>query len=69
VTANDILRAAGPVGGLEDGSASELVAKVVVPALTPAEIEFGSTLSRISLEDMACSAASLKSGKPEERQA
>ena len=68
VTANDILRAAGPVGGLEDGSASELVAKVVVPALTPAEIEFGSTLSRISLEDMACSAASLKSGKPEERQ-
>jgi Rrf2 family protein len=62
VTANDILRAAGTVDGLEDGSGSELVAKVVVPALTPAEIEFGAALSRISLEDMARRAASLKSG-------
>ena len=62
VTANDILRAAGTVDGLEDGSASDLVPKIMVPALTAAEIEFGSALSRINLDDMARRAESLKSG-------
>jgi Rrf2 family transcriptional regulator, iron-sulfur cluster assembly transcription factor len=62
VTANDILRAAGTVDGLEDGSGSELVDKVVVPALTAAEMEFGSALTRINLDDMARRAESLNGG-------
>jgi Rrf2 family iron-sulfur cluster assembly transcriptional regulator len=60
VTANDILRAAGTV---EDTDApptgSELVSKVVAPALFGAEREFGKALSRITLEDMARSAEKL----------
>ena len=53
VTANDILRAAGTVDGLVDGSGSEIMDKVVLPALSAAEAEFGSALSRINLADMA----------------
>jgi Rrf2 family transcriptional regulator, iron-sulfur cluster assembly transcription factor len=53
VTANDILRAAGTVDGLADGSGSEIMDKVVLPALSAAEAEFGSALSRINLADMA----------------
>jgi hypothetical protein len=35
------------------------VVKVVLPVLTAAEMEFGSALSRINLDDMARRAASL----------
>jgi len=59
VTVNDIMRAAGAVDGLEEGLDSELVVKVVLPALTAAEMEFGSALSRINLDDMARRALSL----------
>ena len=59
MTVNDIMRAAGSVDGLEEGLDSELVVKVVLPPLTAAEMEFGSALSRINLDDMARRAASL----------
>jgi len=62
VTANDILRAAGTVD--EAGSelaGSELLSKVVLPALSSAEQQFGVALSRINLEDMARDAEALGS--------
>ena len=62
VTANDILRAAGTVDEVEEQPAnSELLNKVVLPALFTAEQEFGIALSRINLEDMARDAEALKS--------
>jgi Rrf2 family transcriptional regulator, iron-sulfur cluster assembly transcription factor len=61
VTANDILRAAGTVDEIDEQPAdSELLNKVVLPALSTAEQEFGVALSRINLEDMARHAESLK---------
>jgi Rrf2 family protein len=65
VTANDILRAAGTVEELDAVLiGSELLNKVVIPALSGAELEFGAALSRINLEDMARRAAMLsKSGR------
>jgi Rrf2 family transcriptional regulator, iron-sulfur cluster assembly transcription factor len=61
VTANDILRAAGTV---EDGDAShdgsDLLTKIVMPAMASAEQEFGIALARISLEDLARDAQALK---------
>jgi len=62
VTANDILRAAGIVHEAEGEPKSELVAKVVLPILSPAEQEFGQALSRISLDDMARHAERLNGG-------
>ena len=60
VTANDILRAAGTVEGNEKPHAgSEFLDKIVLPALAGAEEEFGVALSRISVEDMARTAAKL----------
>jgi Rrf2 family transcriptional regulator, iron-sulfur cluster assembly transcription factor len=59
VTVNDILRAAGTVDMAQEELASELVLKVVRPALSVAEMEFGRALSRISLEDMARQAMSM----------
>jgi Rrf2 family protein len=60
VTANDILRAAGTVDDAEEHSAaSELMTKVVLPALSSAEQEFGIALARINLEDMARRAETL----------
>jgi Rrf2 family protein len=54
VTANDILRAAGTVEDNDTPQAgSELLSKVVLPALANAEQEFGVALARINLEDMA----------------
>ncbi len=67
VTANDILRAAGTVDGLAERSGSELMDKVVVPALSVAEAEFGSALSRINLDDMARRAAGLNGGDPDKQ--
>jgi Rrf2 family transcriptional regulator, iron-sulfur cluster assembly transcription factor len=60
VTANDILRAAGTVDEVDEQPvASELLNKVVLPALSSAEQEFGVALARINLEDMARNAESL----------
>jgi Rrf2 family iron-sulfur cluster assembly transcriptional regulator len=60
VTANDILRAAGSVEDVDEQPAdSELLSKVVLPALSNAEQEFGVALARINLDDMAKSAESL----------
>lgn len=64
VTANDILRAAGTV---EEGEqlthqGSDLLLKIVLPAMANAEYEFGIALSRINLEDMARDARAM--GKP-----
>jgi Rrf2 family protein len=61
VTANDILRAAGTVED-KDGPqvGSLLLDKIVLPALSGAELEFGMALSRINVDDMARSAESLK---------
>jgi Rrf2 family transcriptional regulator, iron-sulfur cluster assembly transcription factor len=60
VTANDILRAAGTVDDAEEHSAaSELMTRVVLPALSSAEQEFGIALARINLEDMARRAENL----------
>jgi len=55
VTANDILRAAGSVEESEQPQqhGSDLLIKVVLPAVANAEHEFGVALSRINLEDMA----------------
>jgi Rrf2 family iron-sulfur cluster assembly transcriptional regulator len=61
VTASDILRAAGTVDEIDEQPAdSELLNKVVLPALSTAEQEFAIALSRINLEDMAQHAESLK---------
>jgi Rrf2 family protein len=62
VTANDILRAAGTVDEVDEQPVgSELLNKVVLPALSTAEQEFGIALSRINLQDMTRSAEALKS--------
>ena len=60
VSANDILRAAGSVEDTDERpAASELVNKVVLPALAGAEHEFGVALGRINLDDMARDAGML----------
>src|ERR1700691_4962104 len=60
VTADDILRAAGTVEDSDEtDAASELLIKVVLPAMANAELEFGVALARISLEDMARDAQAL----------
>ena len=60
VSANDILRAAGTVDEADNEPVgSELLSKVVLPALSSAEQQFGVALSRINLEDMARDAEAL----------
>ena len=60
VTANDILRAAGTVEDIDDRPAdTELLSKIVLPALANAEQEFGVALDRINLDDMARDAETL----------
>jgi Rrf2 family transcriptional regulator, iron-sulfur cluster assembly transcription factor len=62
VTANDILRAAGTVDEADEAQVgSELLTKIVLPAMAHAEQEFGIALARISLEDLARDAQALKS--------
>ncbi|MFZ3359354.1 MAG: Rrf2 family transcriptional regulator [Xanthobacteraceae bacterium] len=65
VTANDILRAAGTVEDSETMHAgSDLLVKIVLPAMASAEYQFGIALDRINLEDMARDAQALsKSGR------
>jgi Rrf2 family protein len=62
VTVNDILRAAGTVEDIDNNKPvhSELLNKVVLPALSSAEREFGVALGRINLDDMTRSAERLK---------
>jgi Rrf2 family iron-sulfur cluster assembly transcriptional regulator len=61
VTANDILRAAGTVDESDMlHSGSELLNKIVLPAMASAEQEFGIALARINLEDMARDAQALR---------
>ena len=70
VTANDILRAAGTVeDGDEPHGGSELVQRVVLPAMANAEREFGVALSRINVEDMVRGAQALNEQPPEPRTA
>ncbi len=60
VTANDILRAAGTVDeGDQAHAGSELLNKIVLPAMANAEHQFGVALARINLEDMARDAQAL----------
>ena len=62
VTANDILRAAGTVEDAEVSHAgSDLLTKIVLPAMANAEQEFGIALARINLEDLARDAQALQS--------
>ncbi len=61
VTANDILRAAGTVDEADqEPNGSDLLTRIVLPAMAHAEQEFGTALARISLEDLAREAQALK---------
>jgi DNA-binding IscR family transcriptional regulator len=65
VTADEILRAAGTVeDDIEPHAGSDLLQRVVLPALAAAEHEFGTALSRINVEDMTRDAQALE--EPEE---
>lgn len=62
VNANDILRAAGTVDEADEAHiGSELLTKIVLPAVAQAEQEFGTALARISLDDLARAAQALRS--------
>ncbi len=70
ITANDILQAAGTVEDSEEPqSGSELVTKVVLPAVAAAEREFGVALSRVNVEDLTRDAQAAQEGEPEARTA
>jgi len=70
VTVNDILQAAVTVEeNDEPQSGSQLVARVVLPAVAAAEREFGVALSGINVEDLAREAAALGEQQPETRTA
>ncbi len=70
VTVNDILQAAGTIEDAEEPqSGSELVTKVVLPAVAAAEREFGAALSRINVEDLTRDAAALEEQSAETRTA
>ena len=61
VSANDILRAAGTVDDADtEHAGSELLDKIVLPAMATAEHEFGVALARISVEDLARDAQALE---------
>ena len=60
VTANDILRAARTVEDSElPDAGSDLLLKIVLPAMANAETEFGVALSRINVDDMVRDARAL----------
>jgi Rrf2 family transcriptional regulator, iron-sulfur cluster assembly transcription factor len=66
ITANDILQAAGTVEDSDEPqSGSELVTKVVLPAVAAAEREFGVALSRINVEDLTRDAQGIEERQPE----
>jgi Rrf2 family protein len=58
ITADDILRAAGTVEEFDGApvEVSELVGKIVLPALAEAEEAFSAALARINVEELARSA-------------
>jgi len=62
ITADDILRAAGTVDEAEGPTAAEslLLNQVVLPALKQAEQAFSTALMRISVEDLARTAETVK---------
>jgi Rrf2 family transcriptional regulator, iron-sulfur cluster assembly transcription factor len=64
VTAAEILRASGTVDGPEHEPTSDLMIKVVLPALLAAESQFEQALGRISLDDMARLAESAGAERP-----
>ena len=68
VTADEILRAAGTVEEeIEPHAGSDLLQRIVLPALAAAEQEFGTALSRINVEDMTRDAQTLE--EPAEKRA
>jgi Rrf2 family transcriptional regulator, iron-sulfur cluster assembly transcription factor len=69
VTARDILRASGTAEPAVNGPLSDLMAKVVVPALSAAENEFVQALSRITLDDMALLAESANTEESRKKRA
>ena len=70
VTVNDILHAAGTVEDTDElHGASELVTRVVLPAMATAEHEFGVALSRINIEDLVRGAEALNEGAADARAA
>jgi Rrf2 family protein len=62
ITADDILRAAGTADELNEMSLTEsnLLSKVVMPALAQAEHAFSTALARINIEDLVRSAEGLR---------
>lgn len=58
ITAHDILRAIGTIEDPADGAASKspLLAHVVMPALSQAEMVFSGALGHINIEDLASAA-------------
>ena len=63
---DDILQAAGTVEDSDEPqSGSELVTKVVLPAVAAAEREFGVALSRINVEDLTRDAQGIEERQPE----
>jgi Rrf2 family protein len=62
ITADDILRAAGTADELNEMSLieSNLLSKVVMPALAQAEHAFSTALARINIEDLVRSAEGLR---------
>ena len=63
VTVSDILRAAGTVDEEEEELKSEIVTKVVLPVLFPAEQAFGQALNEIKLDDMVRYAEPMATGQ------
>jgi Rrf2 family iron-sulfur cluster assembly transcriptional regulator len=66
ITADDILRAVGTVDEADDAplTKSSLLAQVVMPALSQAEVAFSASLAHINVEDLVRSAETLsKAGK------
>jgi Rrf2 family iron-sulfur cluster assembly transcriptional regulator len=62
ISADDIVRAAAMVGEADEPARgeSELLDRVVIPALAPAEQAFSATLNRINVEDLVRSAEGLR---------
>src|SRR6266478_659873 len=66
ISAEEILQAAGTAEDMEEISLarSELLSRVVMPALGQAERAFSAALARINLEELTLSAERLRRGAP-----
>jgi Rrf2 family protein len=70
LTVNEIVRAAGTIEDSDEPhSGSELVKRIVLPAMANAEHEFGTALSRISVEDLVRHAQGIQDTVAEPRTA